>query len=148
MLQASESRHGQVSQGRSFTWTSGSPRNCGSEPTVLGGTFSAKTRPEKGAAQRRECPRFIVVPIPCCTNICSIESDMPIARSLPQPLVAVDEVSATEILTLAADALRTRRLAEVVELRLAIQWAVLHGHPRDERDPMVTPGGDGTPEVR
>ena len=22
------------------------------------------------------------------------------------------------------------------------------GHPRDQRDPMVTPGGDGTPPVR
>ncbi len=50
---------------------------------------------------------------------------------------------------MATDALRARRLAEVAELRLAIQWAVLHGHPRDEperRDPMVNgklapPGG-------
>ena len=50
--------------------------------------------------------------------------------------------------TLATEALRTRRLAEVDELRLAIQWAVVHGHPRDDRDPMVTPGGDGTPAVR
>ena len=52
---------------------------------------------------------------------------------------------------MATDALRARRLAEVAELRLAIQWAVLHGHPRDEgerRDPMVIPGGDGTPSVR
>ena len=43
------------------------------------------------------------------------------------------------------EALRARRLAEVAELRLAIEWAVVNGHPRDDRDPMVTPGGDGTP---
>ncbi|PUA80174.1 hypothetical protein C7S10_16710 [Nocardioides currus] len=48
----------------------------------------------------------------------------------------------------ATEALRARRLAEVAELRLAIQWAVVQGEPRDDRDPMVTPGGDGTPSVR
>ena len=31
---------------------------------------------------------------------------------------------------------------------LAIEWAVVNGHPRDDRDPMVTPGGDGTPPLR
>ena len=73
---------------------------------------------------------------------------MPAAPTLPQPLPAADEASARQVLTMATTALRARRLAEVDELRLAIQWAVLSGHPRDDRDPMVTPGGDGTPEVR
>jgi hypothetical protein len=36
----------------------------------------------------------------------------------------------------------------VAEVRLAIEWAVVNGHPRDDRDPMVTPGGDGTPPLR
>ncbi len=72
-----------------------------------------------------------------------------------QPPQAADEASAGQLLDLATHALTTRRLAEVAELRLAIQWAVLHGHPRDEhagrtarRDPMITPGGDGTPDLR
>ncbi|WP_457187663.1 hypothetical protein [Nocardioides sp. P5_E3] len=65
-----------------------------------------------------------------------------------QPPQAADEASARELLELAAGALRSRRLAEVEEIRLAIQWAVVSGHPRDVRDPMVTPGGDGTPPVR
>ncbi|CUR60744.1 conserved hypothetical protein [metagenome] len=73
---------------------------------------------------------------------------MSIAPSLPQSPPAADEASATQVLAMATDALRARRLAEVEELRLAIQWAVLSGHPRDDHDPMVTPGGDGTPEVR
>ena len=53
-----------------------------------------------------------------------------------------------ELLDCATEALRTRRLAEVAELKLAIEWAILHAHPRDDRDPMITPGGDGTPAVR
>ena len=72
---------------------------------------------------------------------------MPAAsRDLPQP--AVDELAASGLLAAATAALRARRLAEVAELELALQWAVVHGRPADERDPMVTPGGDGTPEVR
>ena len=62
-----------------------------------------------------------------------------------QPPQAADEASAKALLDSATEALRTRRLAEVAELRLAIQWAVVQGHARDERDPLVTPGGDGTP---
>src|SRR6478736_2376612 len=65
-----------------------------------------------------------------------------------QPPQAADEASARELLELAAGALRSRRLAEVEEIRLTIRWAVVSGHPRDVRDPMVTPGGDGTPPVR
>ncbi len=75
--------------------------------------------------------------------------------SLPtrqHPPQAADEASAGQLLDLATQALTARRLAEVAELRLAIQWAVLHGHPRPQdcprHDPMVTPGGDGTPPVR
>jgi hypothetical protein len=73
---------------------------------------------------------------------------MPDALLLPQPSPAADEASATQVLTMATTALRARRLAEVEELRLAIGWAVVNAHPRDERDPMVTPGGDGTPSLR
>ncbi len=71
---------------------------------------------------------------------------------LEQPPQAADEASAGHLLDLATQALTARRLAEVAELQLAIQWAVVHGHTRDEadrrRDPMVTPGGDGTPSLR
>lgn len=70
------------------------------------------------------------------------------ASPTPQPLPAADGASAPQVLALATSALRSRRLAEVQELRLGIQWAVIHAHPRDGRDPMVTPGGDGTPAVR
>jgi hypothetical protein len=73
---------------------------------------------------------------------------MSAAPALLQSPQAADEASARQLLTMATDALRARRLAEVDELRLAIQWAVVHGHPHDDRDPMVTPGGDGTPPVR
>src|SRR6478736_3367366 len=69
----------------------------------------------------------------------------PLPHQSPQ---AADEASARELLDSASQALRARRLAEVTELRLAIQWAIVHGHPRDDRDPMVTPGGDGTPAMR
>jgi hypothetical protein len=65
-----------------------------------------------------------------------------------QPPPAADEACATQVLALATSALRARRLAEVAEIRLAVQWAVTQGHPREDRDPMVTPGGDGTPPVR
>ena len=72
--------------------------------------------------------------------------------SLSQPPRAADEACAGRLLDLATQALVTRRLAEVSELRLAIQWAVVHGHPHDgddrRHDPMVTPGGDGTPALR
>ena len=67
---------------------------------------------------------------------------------LQQPPQAADEASASRVLELTTQALRSRRLAEVDELRLAAQWVVLNGHPRDDRDPMVTPGGDGTPSLR
>lgn len=59
-----------------------------------------------------------------------------------------EEASEEQVLALATDALKTRRLGEVAELEIAIQWAVIHGHPRGDRDPMVSPAGDGTPSVR
>jgi len=63
-------------------------------------------------------------------------------------MVDVDELSSVALLAAASEAVRVRRLAEVAEMELASQWAVLHGHPTDERDPMVRCGGDGTPKVR
>lgn len=72
-------------------------------------------------------------------------SSSPVADQLPSAAVAS---SGEQLLGLAAEGLRTRRLAEVAEIRLAIEWAVVNGHPCDDRDPMVTPGGDGTPPVR
>jgi len=73
---------------------------------------------------------------------------MSFSRPAPESPEAADTASAAQVLALATDALRARRLAEVEELRLAIRWATIHGHPCDERDPMVLPGGDGTPAVR
>ncbi|MEO5663583.1 MAG: hypothetical protein ABIR39_09880, partial [Nocardioides sp.] len=61
---------------------------------------------------------------------------------------ALDERSDREFLEAAADDLLVRRLAEVAELVRAAAWAARTGEPRDERDPMTTPGGDGTPSVR
>lgn len=60
----------------------------------------------------------------------------------------IDELSDRAFLEAAADDLRVRRRAEVAELVRAAQWAVRAGHPREEGEPMVTPGGDGTPSVR
>ena len=73
---------------------------------------------------------------------------MTIPTSPEQPPQAAGEASGRELLDCATAALRTRRLAEVAEIQLAIQWAIVHGHARDDRDPMVTPGGDGSPAVR
>ncbi|WP_182524376.1 DUF222 domain-containing protein [Nocardioides dongkuii] len=73
------------------------------------------------------------------------------ATATPTPGPALDECGARAVLGAASGALRARRLAEVAEMEIAAQWAVLHGHPdpgREGRDPMVQPGGDGTPEVR
>lgn len=57
-----------------------------------------------------------------------------------------------EFLEAVAAAVRVRRLAEVAELEAAAEWVTRHGHPLPVRsgrqDPMLTPGGDGTPSVR
>ncbi len=63
-------------------------------------------------------------------------------------MAEIDELSARALLDEAAARVRTRRLAEVDEMLLVEQWAILHGEPCDERDPMTQPGGDGTPDVR
>ncbi len=73
---------------------------------------------------------------------------MPSTPVRPLPRHAVDELAPAALLAAATTAVRVRRLAEVDELELAIQWAVLQGHPTGERDPMVEPGGDGTPKLR
>jgi hypothetical protein len=60
----------------------------------------------------------------------------------------VEDLDAAQTLAAATDALRVRRQAEVVEMRTAAHWAALHGAPRDDRDPMTQPGGEGTPPMR
>ncbi len=87
--------------------------------------------------------------------MCSISWGMLSSSTLAEPPPAADGASADPLLTQASAALRARRLAEVEEMRLAVEWAVAHGHPRERdpddrsrRDPLVTPGGDGTPAVR
>ena len=66
---------------------------------------------------------------------------------VPAP-AGIDEHDARATLDAARGGVRARRAAEVEEMRIAAHWAVLHGHPRDDRDPMTTPGGEGTPAVR
>ncbi|HEX5880109.1 MAG TPA: hypothetical protein VF468_17615, partial [Actinomycetota bacterium] len=67
----------------------------------------------------------------------------------PAPAPAdVDGLDARATLAAARGGVRARRAAEVEEMRIAAHWAVLHGHPRDDRDPMTSPGGEGTPPVR
>lgn len=70
--------------------------------------------------------------------------------SLPEPQASpvLDELDERGLLDVAGSRRVVRRLAEVDEMLVAAQWSVLHGHPRDDRDPMTQPGGDGTPDVR
>ncbi len=72
------------------------------------------------------------------------------ARADVEPLGLADPtvLGGAALLDAATGALRVRRLAEVAEMELAAGWAVLNGEPRDDRDPMVRPGGEGTPAVR
>ena len=60
----------------------------------------------------------------------------------------LDELDARATLAAARAGTDARRAAEVEDMRIAAHWAVLHGHPHDKRDPMTSPGGDGTPAVR
>ena len=53
-----------------------------------------------------------------------------------------------QFLEAVAAGLSARRSAEVAELELVAGWVSRQGEPRDERDPLLTPGGDGTPSVR
>lgn len=58
------------------------------------------------------------------------------------------ELDAAGTLAAAVQSVRSRRRAEVEEMLLAAHWADLHGEPRDDRDPMTQPGGEGTPALR
>lgn len=60
----------------------------------------------------------------------------------------LDELDPAATLAAAAAMVRTRRAAEVEEMRVVAHWAALHGAARDDRDPMTEPGGEGTPAVR
>ena len=60
----------------------------------------------------------------------------------------LEDLGERELLAAATALRRTRRLAEVDEMLAAAQWAVVHGEPRGERDPMIQPGGEGTPAFR
>jgi hypothetical protein len=60
----------------------------------------------------------------------------------------LDERSARQLLDAASEGMRARRGAEVAEMTVAAQWAAVHGEPRDDRDPMTSPGGEGTPALR
>lgn len=51
-------------------------------------------------------------------------------------------------LELVSAGLAARRRGEVAELELVAGWVARHGEARDDRDPLITPGGDGTPSVR
>jgi hypothetical protein len=58
------------------------------------------------------------------------------------------DLDAVAVLAAAQDGVRRRREAGRDELLIALQWAVLHGESIRERDPLTTPGGEGTPGVR
>ncbi len=64
------------------------------------------------------------------------------------PAQHLEERSGAQVLEAAREALRARRATEVSEMRVAAQWAALHGEPRHARDPMTTPAGEGAPAVR
>src|SRR5690606_23692627 len=59
-----------------------------------------------------------------------------------------DDVSDRAFLEAVGAGVAARRRAEVAELEAAAEWATRHGHPRTDRDPMCSPGGEGTPAVR
>ena len=59
----------------------------------------------------------------------------------------LEDRSAQLVLDAAHEAVRARRAAEVAEMRVTAHWCVMHGEPRSERDPMTSPGGEGTPAV-
>lgn len=81
----------------------------------------------------------------------SVLPDRPVNDAPGAPASAVmelDELDAKGLLDAAREGVRGRRAAELAEMRIAAQWAVVHGEPTDERDPMTEPGGEGTPAVR
>jgi hypothetical protein len=60
----------------------------------------------------------------------------------------VEDLDGAGLLAAASDSVRLRRASEVRELLVIARWADRHGHPQDDRDPMLEPGGEGTPAVR
>ena len=62
--------------------------------------------------------------------------------------LALEDLDPAATLAAATAGVRARRAAEVEEMRLAAHWAMLHGQPRHDRDPMTAPGGEGSPAVR
>ena len=71
----------------------------------------------------------------------------PTLETAPAP-ADLDGLDARATLAAARGGVGARRAAEVEEMRIAAHWAVLHGHPRNDRDPMTSPGGEGAPPVR
>ena len=57
-------------------------------------------------------------------------------------------LDAAATLAAAEERVFARREVEVDELKLAAHWADLHAEPVGERDPMIDPGGEGTPKLR
>ena len=60
----------------------------------------------------------------------------------------LQDVPDRELLEAVAAGVRSSRAAEVAALELAAGWVTRHGEARDDQDPLVSPGGDGTPAVR
>jgi antitoxin (DNA-binding transcriptional repressor) of toxin-antitoxin stability system len=61
----------------------------------------------------------------------------------------LSDLDAAGLLAVASGAVRARRLAEVWDLKVLVQWAALHsGDPSHERDGLVQLGGEGTPRVQ
>ncbi len=59
------------------------------------------------------------------------------------------DLDAAALLAEAAGAVRARRLAEVRDLEVLVQWAAVHsGDPAHPRDELVQLGGEGTPLVQ
>ncbi len=66
----------------------------------------------------------------------------------PHDLSDVDDLSERDLLEAVAAGVVARRQAEVAELELVAGWVVRQGQQRNAKDPLVRPGGDGTPQVR
>lgn len=60
----------------------------------------------------------------------------------------LDDLTPAEVLDEAIETVRLRRAVTVREMLVAAHWADRHGQPVDERDPVLTLGGEGTPGVR
>jgi hypothetical protein len=59
------------------------------------------------------------------------------------------DLDAAGLLAASSRAVRARRLAEVRDLNVLAQWAVVHsGEPTHRWDRLVQLGGEGTPGVR